>query len=443
MQNLDEAVKSVARAELASAFDEPGEGPHVHDQIPDNGHTPTTEFKEISYIEDETRRVVSHSSSLTLEQVKMLQSSLSLVREGMVDRTIGTSNFRILVTHLHHDGRRYVEVLGLSRQPTEQSLARLRNQTAAILLVSLLALVWSAGRLSDYLTRPLQELIDQLGVVGATESKLLKPATEQPGYEVGLLYKSLNETFGRLDALMEAQKNFVSDASHEIRAPLTNLKVALEVCLRRERGPEEYREVLDVCHGEVIRLGKLADRLLTLTRLDSAQFNLHLLETDLSMIVKESLVVAEARAAESQQTLRIDLEDQPKIWCDSAAMRQVIDNLIDNALRHAPSGTTIEIQTRLTKENSVRISVTNSGCTLAPEQHSKVFDRFFRGDGSRGRATGGAGLGLSIVRGFVEAHGGEVGVESPEQGQISFWATIPLSPKDSSGTTERNSNNPI
>ena len=176
------------------------------------------------------------------------------------------------------------------------------------------------------------------------------------------------------------------------------MKVALEVSLRKQREAEDYREVLEVCHNEVLRLGSLAERLLTLSRLDSEQYGLRMVPSEISEIVNSALEPIRSRAKECALELSVRLQEA-EVNCDPEAIRQVVDNLIDNALRHAPSGGTVEIELTLT-QGEVEFAVVNDQGHLNLDSEARLFDRFYRSDSSRDRKTGGAGL-PQLVHCFV------------------------------------------
>ena len=180
-----------------------------------------------------------------------------------------------------------------------------------------------------------------------------------------------------------------------------------------------------VCEQEVSRLGFLAERLLTLSRLDSHQLDLSLQNVDLVKLVADAIeLVSESM---EQRALVIELNGPREIFvqCDPGAVRQIVDNLLDNAICYAPEGSAVHISLEV-EEKLARFSIENGGSRMTPEQCSRVFERFFRGDASRQRETGGAGLGLSIVKGLVMAHKGQVGVDRLKDDRIRFWFVLPL-----------------
>jgi two-component system, OmpR family, sensor kinase len=425
--NHDDALRSVARAELASAFDEPSEEPHVHDSPP---LSLPSGLQEVSWIINSQGQVVAKSGNISQSEIDRVMKSVtsrgSHDGEVLLTCDVNNASYRLLVTHLQHLDQRYTEVLGLSREPLLARLSSLRGEMTIIFLISLVLLFFTAFYLSRRLTAPLSLLTQQLKEMTFGSKPQLLSETEPLDPELRILYESTNGLLKRVDRLLESQKLFVSDASHEIRAPLTNLRVALEVCLRKEREAPEYREVLEVCKEEVVRLGKLAERLLTLSRLDSDQLHLDIRPVNLDELISEATALIQTRLSQLGLTLESNLQQPHPIHCDPSAIRQVVDNLLDNALRYAPRGSSIKVEL-LDETDWVKFTITNAGHQLSEEQASKVFERFYRGDASRQRSTGGAGLGLSIASGFVEAHGGTFGlvIDEPDPDTVRFWFRLP------------------
>lgn len=417
-QQLDDALRSVAKAELASAIDDPDEPPHVHDS---EEIALTSELEEIAWIVDSKGKLVMASRGLVSSEVERFSSALA-GKEGLSSQSFGGKSYRFLVTSLSHRGETYTEVLGLSREPLEETLRTLRGEMIGIFLGAMAALSLVSLYLSKRLTAPLTRLAEEVERLGP-ESQALPTPEGVTDREVALLHRNIDSLLKRLDQVLTAQRTFIADASHEIRAPLTNMKVALEVSLRKQREAEDYREVLEVCHNEVLRLGSLAERLLTLSRLDSEQYGLRMVPAELSEIVHSALEAIRSRAKECALELSVRLQEV-EVNCDPEAIRQVVDNLIDNALRHAPSGGTVEIELALS-QSEAEFAVVNDQGKLDLDSEARLFDRFYRSDSSRDRKTGGAGLGLAIVAAFVKAHGGRCGVRAVPEDRIAFWFSLP------------------
>jgi two-component system OmpR family sensor kinase len=237
----------------------------------------------------------------------------------------------------------------------------------------------------------------------------------------------------RLAGVLSAQRQFVADAAHELRTPLTALGGMVEMLqIGADRGdPATFRRMLNTMEREIGRLTRLVSDLLTLSRLE-AQQTLKLAPVELAPLLGE--IASQARLLASGQNVRLSLEAKPIVLGDADRLRQVLINLVDNALAFTPAGGEVHLSLAETA-GSARLVVADNGTGIAPEVLPRVMDRFVRGDPSRARATGGSGLGLSIARGIVEALGGSIMLNSrPGQGTT---VTITL-PRLSAGATSAN-----
>ncbi|WP_210508466.1 cell wall metabolism sensor histidine kinase WalK [Naasia sp. SYSU D00057] len=254
-----------------------------------------------------------------------------------------------------------------------------------------------------------------------------------PSTEVGRVGAALNRLLGHVGTALAVRKasedrmrQFVGDASHELRTPLASIRGYSELTRRTQPDlPDEVRHSLSRIESEAIRMTSLVEDLLLLARLDSRR-ELERREVDLSRVVLEA--VGDAHAAGPDHHWVLDLPDEPVVaQGDEARLRQVVVNLLANARVHTPAGTTVTAGLATAPDGSVTIRIADDGPGIDPGVMSTLFERFSRGDASRQRATGTTGLGLSIVRGVVEAHDGTVRVES-EPGSTVFTVTLPPAP---------------
>lgn len=220
------------------------------------------------------------------------------------------------------------------------------------------------------------------------------------------------------------QLRFISSASHELRAPLTLIRASAEVALRNAED-EDQRELLADVLSESDHMRRLVDDLLTLSRLDSGALTLQRQPIQLSDFLADIQRHA-ARLSDKHGVTIALAKTAGTVFADPDRLRQILLILIDNALRYTPAGGTVSLSADLTGKQ-VRIGVHDTGCGIAPEHLPHLFERFYRADQARNRANNGnnAGLGLSIAKGLVEAHGGTIGVESKVNAGTLVWFTIP------------------
>jgi heavy metal sensor kinase len=229
--------------------------------------------------------------------------------------------------------------------------------------------------------------------------------------EFGQLAGVVNEALARLERAFDTLRRFTADASHELRTPLTAIRSVGEVGLRTRRTEAEYRETIGSILEEAERLTTMADSLLLLSRADSGRADLRPTAVGLADLAREVAADLEVLAEEKRQLVRVDTEAEVEILADRSTLKQAVLNLLDNAIKYSPEESAIRLVVRRVGASGV-LEVIDNGPGIAPEHLPHVFERFYRADRARSRASGGAGLGLAIARWAVEANGGRIEVES-------------------------------
>ena len=250
--------------------------------------------------------------------------------------------------------------------------------------------------------------------------------------EVHGLAESINRMLERLEESFAALEQFSADIAHELRTPLNNLLLQTQVTLGRTRSSEEYREALHSNLDELERLQRMVADMLFLARADRGMIELRAEDIDMRSEVQGVADYFEAAASERQQ--RIEVRGDANIHADRALVRRALINLLSNAVRYSPPGSTIGIEIH-TDDQGCRVGVSNPGEAMAAEELQRLFKRFARRDDSRGRETEGAGLGLAIVDSIMKLQGGRLEASS-ERGLIEFALALPA-------TTLRNRNLPV
>jgi two-component system OmpR family sensor kinase len=242
--------------------------------------------------------------------------------------------------------------------------------------------------------------------------------------EVGRVGSALNTMLDRIEASDRRLRRFIADASHELRTPLAAVRAYAELF---ERGaatrPEDLQRSMSGITRESERMSLLVDDLLLLARLDEGR-PLERKPVDLAQVVREA--VDAARVVEPERPIELSVEPVT-VSGDEARLRQVLDNLFANARSHTPAGTAVSVALGRADGNA-RLSVADHGPGLSVDEAARVFERFYRADESRARASGGVGLGLSIVAAVTEAHGGTAEVEPTPGGGATFVITLPSTP---------------
>jgi two-component system OmpR family sensor kinase len=269
--------------------------------------------------------------------------------------------------------------------------------------------------------RPLREIEVTAAAITAGD---LSRRVEHPNQrtEVGRVGSALNTMLDRIEASDRRLRSFIADASHELRTPLAAVRAYAELF---ERGaatrPEDLQRSMSGITRESERMTLLVDDLLLLARLDEGR-PLERKPVDLAQLVGEA--VDAARVVEPERPIELSVEPVT-VTGDEARLRQVLDNLFANARSHTPAGTPVSVELQRV-DGRAKLSVADHGPGLTEEQAARVFERFYRADTSRARASGGVGLGLSIVAAVTEAHGGTASAEPTPGGGATFVITLPL-----------------
>jgi signal transduction histidine kinase len=240
-------------------------------------------------------------------------------------------------------------------------------------------------------------------------------------------------TFNKMAADLQhaetLRNNLMADVSHELRTPLTVLEGNLRAALDRVYALDEA-EIANL-YGQTQHLIRLVSDLRELALAENHQLPLERQPTDLNGLVRETLQAIEPLATEKGVRLAEQMAPLPEVTVDPIRIRQVLFNLLTNALRHTPAGGEVRVRGEVragsgARPNEIQLTVADTGEGLEPDQLAAVFDRFYRGDKSRSRETGGTGLGLAIVKAIVEAHDGRVEAQSDGKGRGSrFTVTLP------------------
>jgi heavy metal sensor kinase len=239
--------------------------------------------------------------------------------------------------------------------------------------------------------------------------------------ELGQLAAVLNSTFARLDAAFAQQKQFASDAAHELRTPVAVVLTQTQTTLNRERTAPEYRETVEACQRAAQRMRKLIGALLELARLDAGQEQMKRMKFDLSRTARDCVELI--RLLADERGVKIASELPPlEITGDSERIAQVITNLLTNAIQYNNPDGEVRITTQA-QTGSAILTVRDTGAGIAAEDLPRVFERFYRADKSR--SSGNNGLGLAISKAIVEAHGGAIEVSSEENVGTIFTVRLP------------------
>ncbi|CBE69890.1 MAG: HAMP domain-containing histidine kinase [Candidatus Methylomirabilis oxygeniifera] len=297
---------------------------------------------------------------------------------------------------------------------------RLLGAGAAILMITIMVSL----RLARWISTPLQALTLATEAVASGDLNQTVPSVGPE--EVRRLAQSFNRMAERVKQLLDRQRAFTANAAHELRSPLTGLRLRLEVLQRHaQQEPHLIQTYLPQMDKEIAYLQRLVEHLLTLAGLDEGQ-TFPRIPIDLAPLCYEVAEAAELLAREASLLIKVEVPSHlPPVAANAEAMRMVVRNLLDNAIRNTPAGGVVTFQAQ-GDERTVTLAVADTGQGIAAEHLPRIFDRFYRVESGKTRSGRGAGLGLTLVKSLVETFGGQISVESQVGRGTRFTIALPL-----------------
>lgn len=324
---------------------------------------------------------------------------------GQTNVVVAYSTHRL--AHEMHEFLRLLIVLGIS-------------MAAGLAVVGSLTVLWAMrplGKAARQLRKLSHHDLDDSGL-----DELPMPAELRPFMQTA---KSLLERLGKV---LRRQQQFTADASHELRTPLSVAKSTLQLARCQDRSGEQYRRAIDDALGDLDRMEKLVQQLLVLARLDETRLDEQAQDVPLAAMLGELAESHGALAAGKGVAIQYS-EDAAdlRVRGEEGLLRRLVGNLLENAIRHGPAGGTVRLSL-CRQDGQAEIRVHDDGGGIPPEALGRLFDRFYRVDGSRSSQTGGAGLGLAIAREIARRHGGDIEIESDPAAGTDVRVRLPLAP---------------
>lgn len=347
---------------------------------------------------------------------------------GMLFRSAGPPWFpvRMATQRVYVNG----EALTIEVADPQRKFQGVLNEFYSVLYVSLplaLAIAAFGGYwLSRRALAPVDQIVDEARAIDSANlaARLSVPAS---GDELQRLSETLNQMLGRVEQSVLQVRRFTSDASHELRAPMTLIYTAAQFALRRDRSPDELKEALRKILREAKRCTDLINQLLTLARSDAGNSRMELVSSDVAELAGEVVSETMALASEKGLTVSTQLPETPvRVAIDERSFRRMLLILLDNAIKYTPEGGNIAISL-IEDARAVAIAVADTGGGIPADQLPFIFDRFWRADKVRSRDTGGTGLGLAIAREIAQSHRAELMVESSVGVGTTFTVRLPRS----------------
>jgi heavy metal sensor kinase len=324
-------------------------------------------------------------------------------------------------------GAKYITVVGTALESTDDELESLREILAYVVPIALVLAGIGGWFLARQSLSPVVAMAARARRLGAENLSGRLPVAN-PRDELGRLAETFNDLLGRLEASLNQQRQFMADASHELRTPVTTARTAASVALHRpHRDEREYREALAIVEEQAARLSRIVEDMFTLARADAGNYPIRRTPIYLDEVVDD--VVRAARVLASAKQVAIEAETIPSAGFtgDEDLLRRLFVNLLDNAVRYAPAGSSVRIDLRKSS-TGYDLSISDSGPGIPEHAQPHIFERFYRGDASRARGTqpdGGAGLGLALARWIANVHGGDVTLARSSEHGTTFAVFLP------------------
>ena len=313
-------------------------------------------------------------------------------------------------------------LIGYPSHKFREEMATLRNNLIGLGFLTIVVTGSLGWYLNSVAIRPIKAMSESARAIAAGDlSHRAKLGSVRD--ELGDLAGTLNSTFDQLELSLTRQKQFVADASHELRTPLAIILNELEWGLEKKRSDEEYRKSIKTCQGSAEHMKKMVNSLLDLAKLDSGDNELKIERVPLDELVEEIVRLLEPMADLNEVQLKIETEPV-MASVDPTKIKQVVINLVSNAVQHSPHGSSIHIRIT-TNTNLVVLEVADQGSGIEQAELPHIFDRFYRSDKARIHVQRGTGLGLAVSRSIARAHQGDLAVESKMGSGSTFLLTLP------------------
>jgi signal transduction histidine kinase len=314
--------------------------------------------------------------------------------------------------------------VGKSTRSRDELLGRFRR-IALLLLSAVVLAALAGGRLLTWSAlgplRDLSRTVESILRTGRTRARVPVKGTGDALDDLGAL---MNQMLDRIDALIGGMRGSLDNVAHDLRTPITRLRATAETALREPRSAEAYREALADCLEESDRVMTMLDALMDIAEAETGAMRLKIERFDLSAAIESAAELYRDLTEEKHMQFEIVRPDRIVVAADRARLTQAIANLLDNAIKYTPSGGRVTVSAGL-EGSEVAIIVSDSGIGIPDDERPRIWERLYRGD--RSRSQRGLGLGLSLVRAIVEAHGGRVEVSSTMGEGSTFTIHLPVS----------------
>ncbi len=432
LRDLDAHLRTLAATEIASSTDQGG-ALHLHEfSLAEVG---AGEFagKFVQYY-DMDGNVVAQSALLEGRPRVLDADTFARAARGehaITTVTVDGRSGRALTAIIRDNAARYVALVGLLQSDLDAQLVRLAWVLAGVWLIGLAATAWLGFFLASRALVPIDQIAARASRIarGDIEMRLDPPRSND---EIGRMTTLLNEVLDRLHRVIDGNRRFAADASHELRSPLTAMAGEIDVALRRDRPGSEYRDTLERLRRQIEGLTALSTDLMMLVHAEERTADLVVEEVPIADVVEAACQHLATQAAARSVTLTHSGLDRLVAYAQPGLLARVIENVIANAVQYNRDDGAVHIRGfddpapgDAWQSGHVRIEVSDSGPGIPEAEWECIFDRFYRRESSRSRRTGGAGLGLALSRAIAAWHGGSLRVRESSPAGTTFELVMP------------------
>jgi two-component system, OmpR family, sensor kinase len=428
---IDDNLQSVMQSAMTSLANDLAEGQDTQDAARSTAAELASRQQMLAIYDDTGRLLAEEGRDDDLEFSLPAPDTIpadNVLLVTIVEAEDQDDRHRLAFRHvtIHPSETRYIVAVGSSIEPTDEELESLREILGYVVPIALVIAGFGGWFLARQSLSPVVAMADRARRIGGENLSERLPVVNQRD-ELGRLAETFNELLGRVETSLTQQRQFMADASHELRTPVATARTAASVALQQpHRGEIDYRETLDIIEQQTVRLSRIVDDMFTLARADAGNYPVHRTPMYLDEVVDD--VVRAARVLASPKGVSIETATMPSAMYtgDEDLIRRLIVNLLDNAIRHAPHGSTVRVRLEPAR-NGYAISISDQGPGIPLRMQPHIFERFYRADAARGRgqSDGGAGLGLALARWIANVHGGDVTLAGSSQEGTTFIVSLP------------------
>jgi two-component system OmpR family sensor kinase len=424
---VDETLQAGVRIAMTSLSNDLGEGQDYEDAARSTAAEQSSSQQMLAIYDADGRLLAESGRDGDLE---IALPPLAAIPDGeellqTVLEADGDDRHRLAFRSVSIPPAQYIVVVGADLEPMDEELEFLRQILGYIVPIALGLAAFGGSFLARQSLSPVVAMADRARRIGVGHLGERLPVAN-PRDELGHLAETFNELLGRLEASLILQRQFMADASHELRTPVATTRTAASVALQQpHRDETEYRETLAIVEQQAARLSRVVEDMFMLARADAGNYPVRMTPMYLDEVIDD--VVRAARVVAATRSVAIDATTIPSASFvgDEDLIRRMIVNLIDNAVRHAPAGTVVRVELDDTG-GGFAIAVKDQGPGIPADIRPHIFERFFRGDAARRSAAhDGAGLGLALARWIANAHGGDVILARTSPSGSTFVISLP------------------